>query len=119
MRIGKFTFRLNTIAARFYWLLGKIWFVPFGFYSRAILDSGNIPHPLVPRSLRDLILHKMMFPDNSERAIVADKIALRGWAAERMGAQHLIPLYDKGLGKKHIADKRAAYHAMATASLKR
>ncbi|MBL4806986.1 MAG: hypothetical protein JKY31_06810 [Rhodobacteraceae bacterium] len=93
MRFGKFRISPWVIVERLYNLLAKIWFIPFGFYARPISVTGTIPHPLAPRTLRDLLLQKMMFPDNIERAIVSDKIAARGWVADRIGADHLIPLY--------------------------
>lgn len=78
----------------FYRILGAIWFIPFGFYRRPLKVSNITPHPLVPRNLRDLTLHKMMFQDNYVRAVVADKVAVRGWVAEKVDAKYLIPLYD-------------------------
>ena len=77
-----------------YRILSLFWFIPFGFYRDPLRKSGVTPHPLVPRNLRDLTLNKMMFPDNVYRAVVADKIAARGWVEERIGPNYLIPLYD-------------------------
>lgn len=86
--------KLNTIRVIFYKTLAVFWFIPFGFYAGPIKRTGRTPHPLVPRNLQDLTLHKMMFPDNIYRAVVADKIAVRGWIAERVGAKYLTRLYD-------------------------
>lgn len=94
MKIGKFRFGPEVIAMRFFRLLSRIWFIPFGFYVQPILVSRKIPHPLRPRNYRDLTLNKMMFPDNVARAVIADKIAARGWVAKRIGKEHLIPIYD-------------------------
>ncbi len=77
-----------------YRILSLFWFIPFGFYRDPLRNSGLTPHPLVPRNLRDLTLNKMMFPDNLSRAVVADKIAARGWVEERIGPNYLVPLYD-------------------------
>ncbi len=79
---------------QFFSLLSRFWFMPFGFYSPALRGSRVFPHPLAPRNLRDLILNKMMFPDNILRAVVADKLATRGWVAEQVGEEYLIPLLD-------------------------
>ncbi len=75
-------------------LLGFFWFVPFGFYDAPLRSSKVMPHPLAPRNHRDLILNKMMFPDNASRAVIADKIAVRGWITERVGGKYLTPLID-------------------------
>ena len=87
-------FSLNTIRRRIYYLLGRIWFVPFGFYDGPLRASAVLPHPLVPRDLRDLVLQKMMIPDNPLRAVVADKLAARGYVREKVGEKYLIPLID-------------------------
>ncbi|MEE9454589.1 MAG: ATP-grasp fold amidoligase family protein [Paracoccaceae bacterium] len=78
----------------FFKILSWVWFIPFGFYKEPLKKSRVIPHPLAPRNLRDLILNKMMFPDNILRAVVADKIATRGWVEEKLGIKYLVPLYD-------------------------
>lgn len=78
----------------FYKFLALFWFVPFGFMYKPLRKTKVLPHPLAPRNLRDLILNKMMFPDNILRSVVADKIAVRGWIEEKAGAKYLIPLYD-------------------------
>jgi len=94
LKIGKFSFGPRVFFARVFSMLGKIWFIPFGFYRGPILVSGTLPHPLQPRTLRDLILNKMMFPDTITRAIRTDKIAARGWVSERIGDKYIVPLYD-------------------------
>ena len=94
MRFGKYWISPVVLVMRFYQLLSLIWYVPFGYYKRPILATGTVPHPLKPRSLRDLVLNKMMVPDNILRAIVADKLAARGWASEKIGPEHLAPLFD-------------------------
>lgn len=88
------TFRLANLKRRFFRLLSRIWFVPFGFYDGPLRKSNVMPHPLVPRDYRDLTLHKMMFQDNYLRAVVSDKIAAQGWVKERVGEKYLIPIYD-------------------------
>lgn len=77
----------------FFKFLALFWFIPFGFYKGPLRKTGVLPHPLVPRNIMDLTLNKMMFPDNIMRAVVADKLAARGWIAERVGTQYLVPLY--------------------------
>lgn len=92
--IGKFSISPWNIVVKFFRLLSYIWFIPFGFYLGPIKTSGKIPHPLKPRNYRDITLNKMMFPDNISRAVIADKVAARGWVAERIGKKYLTPVYD-------------------------
>jgi len=94
MRIGKYWLSPMVLVMRFYQLLGKIWFIPFGFYALPMKATGRVPHPLKPRGFRDLILNKMMFPDSIMRAVFADKIAARGLAANIIGSQYIIEVYD-------------------------
>lgn len=94
MSSRNYRFGLTVAIRRFFRLLSRFWPVPFAFYEGPVRVTGKLPHPLAPRTIRDLVLNKMMFPDNADRAIIADKIAARGWVAERIGAEYLIPLYD-------------------------
>ena len=75
-------------------LLSKLWFMPFGYYIGPYAMSGIRPKIFSPRSFPDLIANKMAFPDNPNRAIVADKLAVRGWVSDRIGSAYLVPLYD-------------------------
>lgn len=68
--------------------------MPFRFYNKPLKFSKKIPHPLVPRNMRDITLNTMMFPDNIMRSIVADKVSARGWVAEKIGSKHLTTLLD-------------------------
>ncbi len=109
MKIGKLSIGPWVLVARFYQLLGIFWPVPFWFYAQPIILSGRIPRPFKPRTLQDIILKNMIIPDNPDRAIVADKIAARGWAMEKIGLEYLIPLYDVCDTSEEIAQKNYPY----------
>ena len=51
----------------------------------------------------------MMFPDTIERAIIADKIAARGWVAEKVGFEHIAPIYDICDSVAELSKKIYAY----------
>lgn len=91
---GNYSFSLSNLKRRFFRLLAKKWFTPFGFYEAPLRASPKIPHPLNPQDFRDFVLQKMMFQENFHRAVVADKVAARGWVTDRVGPDYLIPLYD-------------------------
>lgn len=94
MKIGKYSFGPRVLVSRVFRVLAAIWPTPYMFYTQPIVATGRIPRPFRPRSLQDIILKNMMIPDNVTRAIVADKIAARGWAMEKIGSKYIIPLFD-------------------------
>ncbi len=65
---------------------------PFRFIALGLQEPGAFPRPIAPRTYRDLILSKMMLPDRADRAILADKVAVRRWVEDRIGTEHLVPL---------------------------
>ena len=109
MKILKLRIGPRVLVYRFYNLLSCIWFIPFGFYKGPIFATGIVPHPLKPRTFRDLIMNKMIIPDNIFRAVVADKIAARGWVAERIGREILVPLYDICETAKQVCQNEYPY----------
>ncbi len=75
-------------------LLGRVFPQPFQYIYLGLMFPGRFPRPIAPRTMRDITLSKMMLPDNPDRAVIADKIAARGWVAERVGKEILVPLQD-------------------------
>ncbi len=109
MKKVKYRFGPRVLVARFFGLLAAIWPVPFRFYARPILMTGRIPHPFKPRCLQDIILKNMIIPDNVNRAIVADKIAARGWVKEKIGGKYINPLYDVCKSHDELSQKNYPY----------
>ncbi|SDR27547.1 ATP-grasp fold amidoligase family protein [Pseudovibrio sp. Tun.PSC04-5.I4] len=74
--------------------LSSIWPTPFLFQKKPLKKSGITPNILQPQDYRDLVLKTMAFPDNEARAIVCDKLALRGYVEEKLGDGYLPDLID-------------------------
>lgn len=70
----------------------------FKFY----INHGYWPRLRSPRSMNERILHRIWSDQHSQAAIVADKLAVRGYVQNKISKDILIPLYWSGNNPENI-----------------